>query len=415
MSNIIAMILAGGRGKRMGMLCYDKPKPILPFAGKFRVIDFTLSNCIHSQIREIAVLADYQRIHMINYLRGWSNHNRSNAIHLLEPKDSSYKGTADAVYQNLDFLKKHDSEITLILAGDHIYKMDYRKIIDFHKKTGANVTIGVAPIPIEQAHRFGIVQASSEGRVVEFIEKPSSPKSNLVSMGIYVFNSDVLIKRLIDDVGEPDSPHDFGYAIIPQMVQEDMVYAYKYGDYWQDIGTIEAYYTTNMRLLASKSPFSLNGEWPIFTKDYDLKPPQIFRQGIIKNSIISPGCIVKGYVENSILAPGCRIEDGTIIKNSILMGKNFIKRYSIVDGCIFDEAAMAEESCFIGFGSSRVTESCGVTVVGKGAAVPSHTAVGRNCMIEPHTKCNNFEVNMIPCGSDVSPKPALEAALASGR
>jgi glucose-1-phosphate adenylyltransferase len=234
-------------------------------------------------------------------------------------------------------------------------------------------------------------------------------------MGIYVFNTDILIKRLTEDVDEPDSPHDFGYAIMPQMVQGDMVYAYKYGDYWQDIGTIEAYYATNMKLLASTSLFSLNGEWPIFTEDYDLTPPQIFRQGIIKNSIISPGCVVKGYVENSIMAPGCRVEDGTIIKNSILMGNNFIGRYSIIDDCIFDKAAMAEESCFVGFGSSQVSKSFGITVVGKGAIIPSHTAVGRNCMIEPHTKYNDFGVNMVPCGSDVSPRPPLKAVLAGKR
>jgi glucose-1-phosphate adenylyltransferase len=415
MSNIAAMILAGGRGKRMGMLCYDRPKPILPFAGRFRVIDFTLSNCIHSQIKNIAVLADYQRTNMMNYLRGWGNYNSSISLHFLEPKDGSYKGTADAVYQNLDFLKKHGSEITLILAGDHIYKMDYRKLIDFHIKTGADATIGVTPIPIEKAHQFGIAQVCDDGRLVKFVEKPNYPESNLVSMGIYVFNTDVLIKRLAADAVEQDSPHDFGYAIMPQMVQMDRLYAYKYGDFWQDIGTIEAYYATNMMLLALKSPFSLNGEWPIFTEEHGLMPPQVFRQGTMKNSIISPGCVVKGYVENSILAPDCWVEEDAVVKNSILMGNNFIGQHSIVDGCILDADSSAEKFCFVGFGSSQVTEGCGVTVVGRGAVIPSHTAVGRNCIIAPRTGCDDFAVNMVPCGSDVSPKPALKAILAGGR
>ncbi len=224
MPKVLAMILTGGRGKRMDILCQERPKPALPFAGRFRVIDFSLSNCIHSQINSIALLADYQRSYMANYLRRWNSVNVPDVrLHILEPVTGAYRGTADAVYQNLGYLRRYRADRALVLAGDHIYKMDYRKILAFHEQVKADVTVGVVQVPIEQADRFGTVTVDAEGRIVDFVEKSGTPRSDLVSMGIYVFNTEVLAERLIEDAAQPNSPHDFGYAVIPDMVKRDRV------------------------------------------------------------------------------------------------------------------------------------------------------------------------------------------------
>ena len=244
-----ALILAGGRGSRMDLFCHLRPKPILPFAGRLHVIDFTLSNCIHSSFVNIAAVVDYQRAYMSEYLQEWAAVNAGSArVSILQPSDGSYGGTADAVYQNLSWLKDEAGDRILVLAGDHVYKMDYRKMLAFHDHVRADATIGVIRIPVDEAHRFGTVAIDSENRVRGFVEKSRAPLSSLASMGIYVFNKDVLCKRLSEDAGKKDSPHDFGYAILPEMVKYDRVFAYEFSGYWQDIGTIDAYYHANMEL-----------------------------------------------------------------------------------------------------------------------------------------------------------------------
>ena len=282
MKRVLALVLAGGQGKRMDILCHVRPKPALPFAGRFRVIDFVLSNCVHSRINNIAVLVDYQRSYMANYLRRWHLANASTMdFHILDPKAGSYRGTADAVYQNLEFIRRFPSDTVLILAGDHVYKMDYHQMLDFHERTRADVTIGVHSVPIEQAHRFGIVTTDAEGRIVDFVEKPKLPHSNLTSMGIYVFNKQVLAERLTEDAERIDSPHDFGYAVIPSMVNRDKVFAYEFDGYWQDIGTAQAYYWSNMELIRQQPSFTLDSSKPVFTDLGDLPLPRISPQGSV--------------------------------------------------------------------------------------------------------------------------------------
>lgn len=380
MTKMLALILAGGLGQRMGILCYPRPKPVLPFAGGFRVIDFSLSNCIHSGISNIAVLVDHQRKHMSNYIREWGQINAySGNLHILEPKAGSYKGTADAIYQNIDSLEKHSPETVLVLAGDHVYRMDYREMLAFHERAGADLTIGVVSVPMKQVHRFGIVTVNSQDRIIDFIEKPQIAASNLASMGIYIFNRQVLIESLTEDSKEHSSSHDFGRIIIPRMVNRHKVFAYKFKGYWQDIGTIEAYYGANMELIRKLPSLSLNGNWPVLTNAYNVLPPKIIHHDNARNSLIGDGCVIDGEVENSILFPAVTVRKQATIRNSIVMSNTVVGRYSTVDHSILDENVYIGEFSYIGFGDISIEKEKGITVLGKGVTIPDYSAVCRNC------------------------------------
>jgi glucose-1-phosphate adenylyltransferase len=264
LKEVTAFILAGGRGKRMGALCDARPKPALPFGGKNRVIDFSLQNCVDSGIGNIIALVDYQRYYISGYLKQWRFANQlSETIHIREPKTGSYRGTAGAVYQNLDMLHEAEAEAVLILAADHVYRMEYCEMFDFHKRVEADVTIGVVPVPMERAHQFGIVATDNDERIIAFQEKPEKPASNLASMGIYIFNTDVLAKYLLKDALDAGSSHDFGYSVIPRVIKSERVFAYKFDGYWQDIGTPEAYHQAHMNLLSGGLNFNLKNDWSV--------------------------------------------------------------------------------------------------------------------------------------------------------
>ena len=391
------IILAGGQGKRMDLLCHLRPKPALPFAGKLRVIDFSLSNCIHSKIRNIAVLVDYQRSYMAEYLGEWAEANAGSAtVSVLPPASGSFKGTADAVYQNLAYLNIHKIEKVLILAGDHIYRMDYRKIIDFHDRVNADVTVGVIQVPIEEAYRFGTVLIDSDSKIQEFVEKSKNPLSTLASMGIYVFNRDILVNRLTEDAGIESSPHDFGYAILPHMVKHDKVFAYEFNGYWQDIGTIEAYYQANMELLEERPRFSLNSDWPVLSDHAALPALEGSKSGKVVNSLISSGCIIDGHVENSVLSPGVHVAEQAIIRNSIVMTNSVIGHHSIVDSFILDEGVKIGRFCYIGFGNTLLPGNWDITVLGKDVVVPPLTSIGRKCRILPKAGPSELTGGVIP-------------------
>ncbi|MFO7995574.1 MAG: sugar phosphate nucleotidyltransferase [Dehalococcoidia bacterium] len=402
MGKIVALIMAGGQGKRMDVLCHLRPKPALPFAGKFNVIDFTLSNCVYSGIDDLAILTDYHRSHMATYLSEWGLSNAVRGFQILEPKAGSYKGTADAVFQNLPYLNKFNAQNVLILAGDHVYKMDYRGMLAFHEQTEADVTVGVIRVPIEEAHRFGTVSLGDDGEILEFVEKSSNPMSNLASMGIYIFNRDILAQRLAEDAVRPESPHDFGYAILPGMVGRDKVNAYEFTGYWQDIGTPRAYYTANMELVSAQPSLSLNDMETVLTRRLDLPPPIISQQGQVVNSLLSPGCVIKGHVENSILSPGVLIDERAEVWNSVLMPNVFVDHHSVVDTCIIDEKVNIGELSYIGFGNSLRARNDDITVLGKGVNVLSHTVVGRNCTVLPYVNTSTFRGNLIASGSILS-------------
>jgi glucose-1-phosphate adenylyltransferase len=399
------MILAGGRGKRMDFLSYERPKPALPFAGRFRVIDFSLSNCVHSRINKIAILVDYQRFQMSDYLRRWNLTNPAVAkFDILEPEADSYLGTADAIYQNLDYVERCGTDKVLVLAGDHVYKMDYRKMLAFHDSVKADVTVGVVRVPITQAHRFGTVNIDPSCKILDFVEKSSIPRSNLASMGIYIFNNDVLTTRLIEDAALADSPHDFGYAVIPRMVEKYKAYAFLFDGYWQDIGTIEAYYRANMELTQNKPSFSLDGTWTVLTADQNPPVLNISWQGSIRNSLVGPACVVKGRVENSVLSPGTQIDEEAVVENSLVMANVHIGYHSFINHCILDEGVNVGKFCYVGFGTGPVSGEGGITVVGKDVTVPRYSAIGSNCKILPNVQPADFISAVVTSNSIVAPK-----------
>lgn len=391
MINTVAAILAGGRGKRMDVLCHNRPKPALPFAGRFRVIDFSLSNCVYSDISDLAILTDYQRNSMAGYIQQWRPVNAElRNMHILEPRNGSYRGTADAIYQNLGYFNKRRADAVLVLAGDHVYKFDYRKIIALHRERGADVTVGVTTVPMEQAHRFGTVSVDVDGRITEFMEKSSTPQSNLASMGIYVFNQKALTERLIEDADDPWSLHDFGFSILPRMVARDRVFSYRFDGYWQDIGTIDAYYDANMDLLGRQPLFSLNSSTPVLTPEAGARPLCTGKHGSIRDSLVSPGCVINGHVENSVLSPRVWVEEGAVVKNSVVMGNTLIGKHSVIDRCVLDEDVRVGEYCYVGFGVSPSIEDSRVTVISKGVSVPAHTAIRHTSRVSPETGLSGF-------------------------
>jgi glucose-1-phosphate adenylyltransferase len=397
MEKTVAVIMAGGRGKRMDVLCHVRPKPALPFAGKFFVIDFALSNCVYSGIADLAILTDYQRSYLARYLREWGVSNAIRTFRVLEPSAGSYKGTGDAVFQNLPYLNKLNARNVLILAGDHIYKMNYSDMIAFHEQTKADLTVAVTRVPIEEAYRFGTVWVGDDGTILKFVEKSRNSESNLASMGIYVFNKDVLAERLRENA-RTYLPHDFGYAILPGMIGRDKVKAYEFGGYWQDIGTPEAYYAANMELLAANPGFSLDGTRPILTQRLNLPAPHISDRALVTNSLISPGCVVKGCVKDSILSPGVWVDERAEVRKSVVMSDAFIGYNSMVDSCIIDEKVTIGRLCYVGFGESFLLGDNDITVVGKGINVPYRTVIRRGSRALPHVHVSSLKSNPVASG-----------------
>jgi len=399
----------------MDLLCRFRPKPALPFAAGYKVIDFSLSNCVYSGIDNIAVLIDYRRLFMANYLRNWHAHNASSTgLTILKPRSGSYKGTADAVYRNLDYLRQCREDRVLILAGDHVYRFDYRKMLAAHEQNRADVTIGIVQVPVEECYRFGTVSLNGSNRVKAFLEKSQNSQSNMASMGIYIFNKDILIKRLIEDAVATGSRHDFGYSIIPKMVQQDRVFAYYFNGYWQDIGTMVSYYKANMELLREAPKFGMNGTAPILTEELNDYPPRIFSGAVVKNSLLGGGCNIKGYVENSVLFPGVTVDERAVIRNSIIMEGSTIGYRSIINRCILDEGVNISHLCYIGFGSSLFIDNDGLTILGKQVEVPPLTAIGQDCKILPNVKARDFPSALIPCGSVITPYVAGDIPVING-
>jgi len=360
----------------MRILCSSRPKPILPFACRFSIIDFTLSNCLHSGINNIGVLVDHQHRIVTDYLAEWHRINYNGTdINILEPKFGSYEGTADAVYQNINMLKAYSPETTLVLAGDHVYRMDYRNLLEFHKQVCADVTIGVVSVRMKQSHRFGIVEVDKKERITSFVEKPQKARSNLASMGIYLFNTQFLIDCLIQDNKETNSSHDFGRTIIPDILNRNRMFAYRFNDYWQDIGTIEAYYGANMQFIRMLPSISLNGHWPILTTGYHVVPPKLINLSNVKNNLLGAGCSIDGEVENSVLLPGVTVYKNATVRNSIVMSNTVIGSHSTVDHTILDEGVNLGRFCYVGFSDGPSEEHKGITVLGQGVSMPDYSAV----------------------------------------
>ena len=329
-NNMLAMILAVGRGSRLHELTNRVAKPAVSYGGKYRIVDFPLSNCANSGVDIVGVLTQYESVLLNSYVAAggrWGLDARESGVFVLPPREKAdadldvYRGTADAISQNIDFIDKYSPEYLLVLSGDHIYKMDYDKMLDYHKEMNADATIAVIEVPMKEASRFGIMNTDGAGRIVEFEEKPEHPKSNLASMGIYIFNWKLLRKMLLADMKDPDSHHDFGKDIIPQLLNDNKTLAaYKFKGYWKDVGTIDSLWEANMDLLDSRNELNLNdASWRIYTEDTPTLPQYIGPNAKIDKAFITQGCVVKGEVKHSVLFTGCKVGEGAKIIDSVLM------------------------------------------------------------------------------------------------
>ena len=329
-NNMLAMILAGGRGSRLHELTNRVAKPAVSYGGKYRIVDFPLSNCANSGVDIVGVLTQYESVLLNSYVAAggrWGLDARESGVYVLPPREKAdadldvYRGTADAISQNIDFIDKYSPEYLLVLSGDHIYKMDYDKMLDYHKEMNADATIAVIEVPMKEASRFGIMNTDGAGRIVEFEEKPEHPKSNLASMGIYIFNWKLLRKMLLADMKDPDSHHDFGKDIIPQLLNDNKTLAaYKFKGYWKDVGTIDSLWEANMDLLDSRNELNLNdASWRIYTEDTPTLPQYIGPNAKIDKAFITQGCVVEGEVKHSVLFTGCKVGEGAKIIDSVLM------------------------------------------------------------------------------------------------
>ena len=329
-NNMLAMILAGGRGSRLHELTNRVAKPAVSYGGKYRIVDFPLSNCANSGVDIVGVLTQYESVLLNSYVAAggrWGLDARESGVFVLPPREKAdadldvYRGTADAISQNIDFIDKYSPEYLLVLSGDHIYKMDYDKMLDYHKEMNADATIAVIEVPMKEASRFGIMNTDGAGRIVEFEEKPEHPKSNLASMGIYIFNWKLLRKMLLADIKDPDSHHDFGKDIIPQLLNDNKTLAaYKFKVYWKDVGTIDSLWEANMDLLDSRNELNLNdASWRIYTEDTPTLPQYIGPNAKIDKAFITQGCVVEGEVKHSVLFTGCKVGEGAKIIDSVLM------------------------------------------------------------------------------------------------
>ena len=329
-NNMLAMILAGGRGSRLHELTNRVAKPAVSYGGKYRIVDFPLSNCANSGVDIVGVLTQYESVLLNSYVAAggrWGLDARESGVFVLPPREKAdadldvYRGTADAISQNIDFIDKYSPEYLLVLSGDHIYKMDYDKMLDYHKEMNADATIAVIEVPMKEASRFGIMNTDGAGRIVEFEEKPEHPKSNLASMGIYIFNWKLLCKMLLADMKDPDSHHDFGKDIIPQLLNDNKTLAaYKFKGYWKDVGTIDSLWEANMDLLDSRNELNLNdASWRIYTEDTPTLPQYIGPNAKIDKAFITQGCVVEGEVKHSVLFTGCKVGEGAKIIDSVLM------------------------------------------------------------------------------------------------
>jgi glucose-1-phosphate adenylyltransferase len=395
--NVAAVILAGGQGERLSVLSAQRAKPAVPFAGKYRIIDFTLSNCVNSGIDRVAVLTQYRPHSLNDHIgigRPWDLDRMRGGVRMLQPylgrKGSDwYRGTADAVYQNLGEMADWRADTLLILSGDHVYKMDYNAMLAFHEDRKADVTVAVMQVPMEEAHRFGTLVTAHDGRVSAFEEKPPEPHSNLISMGIYVFDRDILVRRLEEDARTPGSKRDFGRDVVPRMVEIDRVYAYPFRGYWRDVGTIQSYWESNMGLLNEPPDFDLyDTDWVIHTRSEERPPARVTERGKINCSLISHGSIINGTVDHSVLSPGVFVAEGAIVRDSILFTDCIVGPGSVIDRGILDKHVVVGADVRLGDGNDtrpnrtqpRNLQS-GITVVGKGARIPTGLRIGRNCLI----------------------------------
>ena len=385
----IAMLLAGGQGSRLGILTKNVAKPAVPYGGKYRIIDFPLSNCTNSGIDTVGVLTQYQPLELNAYIGSgapWDLDLSNGGVFVLPPYQKGkvgewYRGTANAIYQNMAFIEQYNPDYVLILSGDHIYKMDYNAMLNFHIRHGADATIAVREVPWEEASRFGIMNTDGDDNIVEFEEKPKNPKSNKASMGVYIFTWEKLRKYLTADEADKKSSNDFGKNIIPAMLNDKQVMcAYNFDGYWKDVGTIESLWEANMDLLSTPMPIDLHDKkWRIYARNPGMAPHYIAKGASVQDSLITEGCEVYGNVKHSVLFAGVVIEEGACVQDSVIMPGSVIKRGAVVRRAIVSENAVVGAGSFVG------EETGNIAVVGQNVTLPAGVTVTAGQQVDENT------------------------------
>lgn len=384
---IVAMLLAGGQGSRLYALTQKLAKPAVPFGGKYRIIDFPLSNCVNSGIDTVGVLTQYQPFVLNEYIgngQPWDLDRLYGGVHVLPPYQRAsgsdwYKGTANAIYQNISFIERYDPEYVIILSGDQICKQDYSEFLEFHKQKNAEFSVAVMEVPWEETSRFGLMVTDESDRITEFQEKPKEPKSNLASMGIYIFNWDILKKYLEEDEADPNSENDFGNNIIPNLLRDHRkMYAFRFEGYWKDVGTIPSLWKANMEVLDPEhSGINLFDEnWKIYSRNSGMTGHHVAGNAVIQNSMITDGCRIKGTVKHSILFAGVEVEEGALVEDAVIMGGTVIKRGAQVKHCIIAEDVTIGENAIVGEGTEDNS-------VGDVATIASYVTIGNGAKIGP--------------------------------
>ena len=414
----LVLLLAGGVGSRLNILVKTRAKPAVPFAGLYRIIDFSLSNVMNSGMKQIGVLTQYKPLSLMRHLAtgdAWDFTGRSRGVKILPPstgfRDSDwYKGTADAIRQNLSFIKAHPSKEILILSGDHIYQMDLDAMVEFHRQKSADITVGMMIVPESQIHQFGAGITNDEGRIVEWEEKPKVPRTNLASMGIYVFKTEYLLNLLAED----KDMVDFGIHLIPKAILRDNVFAYPFKGYWRDVGTIQAYWEANMDLLET-SPEISPQTWGIRPNPEseqlfaDRIPARFAAGSKVRRSMISAGCMIEGEVVNSVLSPGVKVGSGCRISDSIILHDCIIEDGATVDLAIMDKRVKVGKRAVIGTGDHKDIPNSkypdhlytGISLIGKDVDIPPETIIGRNCIINPWTRQEDFSAKVLLDGETI--------------
>jgi len=398
---IKAVILAGGEGTRLGALTSKRAKPAVPFAGKYRIIDFTLSNCVNSNIFDVLILTQY-RPHSLNdhIARGrpWDlDRSFTGGVQILQPYKGRfdtdwYAGTADAVTQNINFVRRGRPDYVLILSGDHIYEMDYDVLVQFHREKRADATLCTIRVPLDEGNRYGIVDVDENYRVREFLEKPENPPNNLASMGVYIFNYPVLEQMLEEDQGLKGSNHDFGKDIIPRMIIENMnVYAYPYGGYWIDVGTVDAYWEAHMDLLETPPSLNLNDRtWIIHTRSEERPPVHVHSGATVRNSMLTDGTVIAegALVERSVLSPGVYVGPNAVVRESVILTDSYIEAGAVVERCILDKIVVVGHNAHVG--SIQDVGQLGIACIGKNTHIPAGYSVGHSSVLGTDLRLEDF-------------------------
>ena len=409
---MIAMLLAGGQGSRLGVLTAKVAKPAVAFGGKYRIIDFPLSNCINSGIDTVGVLTQYQPLRLNSHIGigiPWDLDRNVGGVTVLPPYEKStssewYTGTANAIYQNLEYMEQYHPEYVLILSGDHIYKMDYKIMLDYHKANNADITIAAMPVPIEEASRFGIVVTGEDNRITEFEEKPAEPKSNLASMGIYIFKWSVLKEALIKLKDQNEC--DFGKHVIPYCFNNNKrIFAYEYNSYWKDVGTLSSYWEANMELIDIIPVFNLYEEfWKIYTRTDTIPPQYVADNTFIEKSIVGDGTEVYGRIYNSVIGSGVTIEEGAVVRDSIIMNNSVIGKNTIVNKSIIAEEVVIGDNVELGVGEEAPNVkfpkiyNSGLVTIGECSVIPDGVKIGKNTAISGVTSAEDYPDGLLPSG-----------------